>query len=148
MEATRMIEAFIGQRSRRRRTTRASDLSELHAMVGVGVPAGVIDRIEKRLDLSALESARLLAVSPSSRKRFKRTPRRRLDAAASDRIIRLIGAIADATDVFGDEAKAIAWFKTPSLALGGERPLDLVTTDPGARLVRGELDRIRYGHWA
>lgn len=146
MTTTHVIEDFLGPLGRK--AGGSINLSELHAMIDEGLPAAVIDRLEKSLALSAAESARMLAVSPTSRKRFKRTPRKRLDMAVSDRIMRLISTIADASDIFGDRIKAIAWFKTPSLALGGERPLDLVMTDPGAKLVRDELGRIRYGHLA
>lgn len=142
-----LLEEFLGPLPRTGRG-RPYGTSELHRLVGQGLPAAVIQRLEKSLQLTATESARLLAVSPSSRKRLKLTPRRRLDTAASDRAMRLASTIAEATEVFGDKDKAIGWFKTHSLALGGAAPLDLMTSDPGAQLVREELDRIRYGHWA
>lgn len=143
METSHVLESFLGQ---------LPDLTrggyKLHALVGEGLPAAVIGRIERAMDLSAAESARVFGLSATSRKRYKSTPRRRLDPAATDRIVRVASTVADAAEVFGDESKAIAWFKTPSLALGNERPIDLVSSDPGAKLVRDELLRIRYGHWA
>lgn len=142
-----LIEEFLGPLPRGR-SGRSYRPSELHHLVGEGLPAAVIQRLEKSLHLTATESSRILAVSPSSRKRLKLAPRRRLDVTASDRAVRLASTIAEAADVFGDKEKAIGWFKTRSLALGGVSPLDLMTSDPGAQLVRDELDRIRYGHWA
>jgi putative toxin-antitoxin system antitoxin component (TIGR02293 family) len=123
-------------------------LGKLHRLVRRGLPARVIDRLEKLLALSPPQSARLLAISESSRKRYKQTPTKRLDEAASDRIVRLMTTIVEAEEIFGDRSKAIAWLKTPSLALNGLQPLDLMTSDPGAQLVRDELNRVRYGHWA
>lgn len=122
---------------------------QLHALVGEGLPAAALCRIERAMDLSAAESARVFGLSAATRKRYKNKPRRRLGPAASDRIVRVASVVAEAVETFGgDESKAIAWFKTPSLALGNERPIDLMSSDPGARLVRHELLRIRYGHWA
>jgi putative toxin-antitoxin system antitoxin component (TIGR02293 family) len=143
MEANQVIESLLG-----RLPGAARGAYQLHALVGEGLPAGVIGRIERTLDLSAAESARVFGLSATSRKRYKGTPRKRLDPAASDRIVRVVSIIAEAVEIFGDEFKAFGWFKTPSLALGNERPIDLMTSDPGAKLVRDELLRIRYGHWA
>ncbi|MBS0612472.1 MAG: DUF2384 domain-containing protein [Proteobacteria bacterium] len=134
------------------RPTRAAHptghLARLHQLIDKGLPASVIGKFEKILELSPAQSARLLAVSETSRKRFKQTPGKRLDGAVSDRIVRLVSTVAEAAEVFGDDHKAIAWFKTSSLALNGQQPLELMTTDPGAKIVRDELNRIRYGHWA
>jgi putative toxin-antitoxin system antitoxin component (TIGR02293 family) len=87
-------------------------------------------------------------VSETSRKRFKKTPAKHLDEAASDRIVRIVSAVAEAAEILGDDRKAIAWFKTQSYALNNQIPLELMTSDPGAKTVRDELNRIRFGHWA
>ena len=122
--------------------------ARLHELIRKGLPARVIGKLERVLGLSPSESTRLLAISATSRKRFKQSPARRLDEAASDRIVRVVSTVAEAAEVLGDDAKAIAWFKTPNLALHGQEPLELMTSDPGAKMVRDELNRIRYGFWA
>jgi len=52
---------------------------------------------------------------------------------------------ANAIEMIGDERKAMEWLSTPNRALGGERPLDQLGTDPGARMVEDILGRIAYG---
>jgi len=47
--------------------------------------------------------------------------------------------------MIGDQEKAIAWLGTPNRALGGERPLELLDTDLGTRMVEDILGRIAYG---
>jgi hypothetical protein len=47
--------------------------------------------------------------------------------------------------MIGDEEKAIEWLNTPNRALGGERPLDQLDTDTGARMVEDTPGRIAYG---
>jgi putative toxin-antitoxin system antitoxin component (TIGR02293 family) len=126
----------------------ASVPARLHLLIRRGVPARVIGKLERTLELSPAQSAQLLAISETSRKRFKQTPAKLLDEAASDRIVRVVSMVAEAVDVFGDASKAIGWLKAPSLALNGQPPLELMTSDPGAGMVRDELNRIRFGHWA
>lgn len=143
-----LIDAILGPIPKNQLLDGAGFPGWLHQLIRKGLPAKVIGKLEKILGLSPLESTRLLAISETSRKRFKQTPAKRLDEAASDRIVRVVSTVAEAADVFGDNEKAIAWFKTPSLALNGQEPLELMTSDPGAKMVRDELNRIRYGHWA
>jgi putative toxin-antitoxin system antitoxin component (TIGR02293 family) len=52
---------------------------------------------------------------------------------------------ANAVEMIGDEGKAIEWLETPNRALGGERPLDQLDTDMGARMVEEILGRIAFG---
>jgi putative toxin-antitoxin system antitoxin component (TIGR02293 family) len=143
-----LIDEILGPLTRNKPLQRGASLAQLHQLIGKGLPAKVIGKLEKILGLSPPQSARLLAVSETSRKRFKQMPTKRLDEASSDRIVRIVSTVAEAGEIFGDDDKAIAWFKTPSLALNGQQPLDLMTSDPGAKIVRDELTRIRYGHWA
>ena len=52
---------------------------------------------------------------------------------------------ANAVEMIGDEEKAVEWLRTPNRALGGDRPLDQLGTDLGARAVEDILGRIAYG---
>jgi putative toxin-antitoxin system antitoxin component (TIGR02293 family) len=52
---------------------------------------------------------------------------------------------ANAVEMIGDEERAIEWLNTPNRALGGEKPLDQLDTDLGARMVEDILGRIAYG---
>jgi putative toxin-antitoxin system antitoxin component (TIGR02293 family) len=47
--------------------------------------------------------------------------------------------------MLGEQEKAIAWLGTANRALGGDRPLDVLDTDVGARMVEDILGRIAYG---
>lgn len=141
MSSTGFIQEVLGE-------TSGAGLPALHDLITEGLPARVITVVEERLGLSAAESARLLAVSPSTRKRLKRTPTKRLDPALSDRLVRVVRTLDEATGIFADEAKARGWFHTRQPALRDSRPVELVATDPGAQLVHDELARIKHGFWA
>ena len=143
-----LISEILGPIPKDRPPAGASVPARLHLLIRRGVPARVIGKLERTLELSPAQSAQLLAISETSRKRFKQTPAKLLDEAASDRIVRVVSTVAEAADVFGDASKAIGWLKAPSPALNGQPPLELMTSDPGAGMVRDELNRIRFGHWA
>ncbi|MGF6858508.1 type II RES/Xre toxin-antitoxin system antitoxin [Paraburkholderia sp. CI3] len=68
-----------------------------------------------------------------------------LDSNASDRLIRLAAATEHAIDVFGSQRAAERWLVSPALGLAGRRPLDLLQTSEGAKLVKSFLTRIDYG---
>ena len=71
--------------------------------------------------------------------------RSRLTAAESARTVRLARVYANAVEMIGDDKKAAQWLRTPNRALGGERPVDQLDTDAGARQVEDILGRIAYG---
>ena len=66
-----------------------------------------------------------------------------LTPGQSDRLVRLARILAAAEETFGNQARAAAWLRHATTALGGERPLDLLDTDQGARDVE-----ILLGHMA
>jgi putative toxin-antitoxin system antitoxin component (TIGR02293 family) len=47
--------------------------------------------------------------------------------------------------VFGDGERLKQWLETPSLALGGQKPIELLKDSYGKELVLSELTRINYG---
>jgi len=68
-----------------------------------------------------------------------------LTAEQSDRLLRAARVLAAADDTFGNPEKAAGWLRRPTQALAGERPLDLLDTDEGAREVEILLGRIGHG---
>ena len=59
---------------------------------------------------------------------------------------RYLKALEVATMVLEDEQEARAWMEESSASLGGARPIDLVQTDEGLRLVLYELEQMDFGH--
>ena len=68
-----------------------------------------------------------------------------LTAEQSDRLLRVARVVAMAEETFGNQQKAAAWLRRPTSPLAGERPLDLLDTDEGAREVETLLGRIAHG---
>ena len=88
----------------------------------------------------------------------QRTIRRRLAQAKpltreeSDRAARLARVLGIATWVFGDIRKALRWLRKPKEKLDPDRPgtapIELLSTEHGARLVEHRLRQIEHGMFA
>ena len=69
----------------------------------------------------------------------------RLTPQESDRLARVVGAIAAAETTFGSVEKAAQWLRRPTSALAGDSPIGLLDTDEGTRKVETLLSRIDHG---
>lgn len=125
--------------------SRASQsLPELVTATRNGFPATVIPHLSRRLAMDRKQVNDLVGIAD-------RTLARRiaghgvLTALQSDRILRLARVYVFTMDVIGDEEKATRWLKTPSAALGGQRPMELLDTDLGVQKVTSILGRIAHG---
>ena len=74
-----------------------------------------------------------------------RTSKRELGVTEAERAVRYARLVALAAGAFGSLDEARAWMLEANYALGGERPIELAETDPGAALVRDLLAGVRYG---
>lgn len=117
---------------------------ELAKLVRKGLPANSLTALAEKLDLGSTVLSRKLGIPQRTLTR-RLSQKSRLTAAESDRTVRLARVYANAVEMIGDEEKAVEWLRTPNRALGGERPLDQLDTDVGAREVEDILGRIAYG---
>ena len=117
--------------------------AELRVRIQRGFPYSALDSVRERLQLSLPEAAHVLhtPVRTLARRRVDR----KLQASESDRLYRLARVAGQAVQVFGSEEPAVQWLRRPNRALGGERPLDLLETEGGARLVEQALGRLAHG---
>jgi len=141
METEAIVEILGGRKVLGKAIKNPDDLAQL---VRTGLPAGSVSVLSDRLHLGNGALSRKLGIRP-------RTLTRRLShgslltAAESDRTVRMARVFANAIEMIGDQDKAVEWLGTPNRALGGERPLDQLDTDTGARMVEDILGRIAYG---
>jgi putative toxin-antitoxin system antitoxin component (TIGR02293 family) len=141
METEAIAEALGGRKVLKKAVKKPDDLAQL---VRRGLPAGAVTALAEKLHLGRTVLSRKLGIP-------QRTLTRRLSRASpltpaeSDRMVRMARVYANAVEMIGDREKAIDWLSTPNRALGGERPLDQLDTDMGARMVEDILGRIAYG---
>lgn len=109
-----------------------------------GLPAQAAWAFKGALGLNNDQLGALLGLSRRSINRL--TPAKAiLPAVAGDRLYRSARLLALAVEVFEDQDAATAWLKSPQRALGNAVPLDIATTDIGAREVESLLGRIEHG---
>jgi putative toxin-antitoxin system antitoxin component (TIGR02293 family) len=139
---TAAIVQVLGGRKVLGKAVRTPD--ELAQLVREGLPAIAIAALAGKLNLANTAVSRKLGIPQRTLTR-RLSQRSRLTSAESDRAVRLARVYANAVEMIGDESKAVEWLQTPNRALSGERPLDQLDTDIGARAVEDVLGRIAYG---
>src|SRR5271167_5051269 len=136
------IAAVLGGKKVLGRTVRS--LTDLAELVREGLPASSLTALAESLDLRNASLSKKLGIPQRTLTR-RLSQHSRLSAAESDRTVRLARVYATAVEMIGNKQKAVEWLRTPNRALGGERPLDQLGTDLGAREVEDVLGRIAYG---
>ncbi len=89
-----------------------------------------------------------IGVSERTAQRIKTDPDKPLDARTTDGIYRLESVRVLAEEVLGSEEAANEWLKVEAMGLEFRKPIDLVSTSPGAEAVKTLLQRMKYGVYA
>lgn len=87
-------------------------------------------------------------VAPESTIRRRSNTNARFTEAESERLIRLARIYAEAVELFGDEAQALQWLRTPEAYIPDQAPitpLELAVKDSGARLLEAHIRRTAHG---
>lgn len=141
METEAIAEVLGGRKVLKKTVKKPDDLAQL---VRKGLPASAVTALAQKLHMGSGLLSRKLGIPQRTLTR-RLTQASPLTPAESDRTVRIARVYANAVEMIGDEEKAIEWLRTPNRALGGERPLDQLDTDMGARSVEDVLGRIAYG---
>lgn len=122
------------------------DAFDVHAMLWDGLPGKSLvflvdhSRIMQKADL--LEKA--VGVSLRTLQRRNHKPGM-LTREQSSRTWRFAELLSQAIAVFGSQEEAEQWFERPALGLNQQRPIDLVATAAGQRLVQDFLVQLEHG---
>jgi len=136
---------LLGGRKLARRLPRSP--VEIHAFVASGLPSrSLVDLARGFTVIDGREWVeKATGISPRTFARLKAAPSRRMAADQSDRVWRTARVLGRAIAAFGARKAAEEWLDRPARALGGRRPLDLMSTSAGLELVSDALGRIEYG---
>lgn len=138
------VNQLLGGRSVLRKTI--LDAQGAHDLVAHGLPAASMLRLVDNLHSIALSSVLMvLGISERSFARRKAKSTQLLGVEESSRLWQFAELLAQATQVLGSQDAAEEWFAGPAIGLNGQRPIDLIATVPGARLVTELLTRMEYG---
>jgi putative toxin-antitoxin system antitoxin component (TIGR02293 family) len=121
-----------------------------HDAVMKGVSGRALTRIWESTRGTLPTDAILKAIGVSARTahRIKTDPDKPLDARTTDGIYRLESVRAMAEEVLGSAEAANEWLNTEAMGLEFRKPIDLVSTSPGAEAVKTLLQRMKYGVYA
>jgi putative toxin-antitoxin system antitoxin component (TIGR02293 family) len=112
--------------------------------VARGVPATSFDAFVAVSGATSdrISSAIHMSVRSVQRRKKNNEP---LPAPASERLVRLAELYARAEEVIGSEGLAKQWMQTPRSAFGGKSPLEMASSELGAREVEDLLGRVEHG---
>jgi len=115
---------------------------DLVRLIRRGLPVSAVQFVldSGRLTLAELDHIVLPRKTLANRRKLGT-----LTPEQSDRLVRVARVLAAAEETFGNREKAGTWLRRPTTALDGERPLQLLDTDEGAREVETLLGRIAHG---
>jgi putative toxin-antitoxin system antitoxin component (TIGR02293 family) len=109
------------------------------------LPVSLVDRLVK-YGLAISEISALVA--PARTLSHRRSEKQPLSLEESNKTLRVARIMAYAEAVWRDKAAALAWLHKPLKHLNSRRPLDMLKTDAGARLVEELLIQIDEGYFA
>jgi len=109
----------------------------------LGVPIDALAELTRQEALSRDDVDRLII--PRRTLAHRRAKDQRLNRKESERALRVASMTALAEETFANKEKAQTWLRRPTSALGGKRPIDLLDSEPSARVVEQLLYRISHG---
>ena len=122
---------------------------DAHELVLRGIPAEAMAKLFAAVvSLSSHVLLAAIGISERSFARRKATPKTRLPVDESERLWRFAEVLAHATRVFGSQVEAEHWLDRAAIGLDHRKPIDLLRTHPGTRLVSDYLTRIEHGVYA
>jgi len=108
-----------------------------------GLPVSRFTKIRQTLDLPDKDLAKVIRIPKSTLAARKK--KGKLSFEESERLYRVQRLLEKAINVFGAVEPARKWLKEKSFGLGDVSPLELASTEVGAREVENLLGRIEHG---
>ena len=115
------------------------------AVTAEGLPLATLDALAAA-GFTAAEIGDLV-INPRTL-RHRRARREALAPEEAERAVRLGRLLATASDVLGGRDVAWEWLRAPNPSLERARPIDLLRTEIGARMVEETLVRLEHGLFA
>ncbi|HEX2078439.1 MAG TPA: antitoxin Xre/MbcA/ParS toxin-binding domain-containing protein [Longimicrobium sp.] len=140
MTAQMLAERLGGPAVLRSEVRSDLDIAEL---IHQGLPLRVVDVVLASGLLRADELYTL--VVPRRTLAHRREKQHALSPEQSDRLARVVRVMARAEEALGSPDRATHWMRKENRALAGKRPIDLLESDAGTRMVERVLGRIEHG---
>ena len=124
---------------------------DVHEVLARGLPAAALQRLVANLVVinspASLEQAIGMSVRTIQRRK-KGGAKKPLSTEQSGRTWKFAEILAKATAVLGSQQEAEQWLERPAIGLDQRRPIDLLATPAGAKIVEDFLGRVEFGVYA
>jgi putative toxin-antitoxin system antitoxin component (TIGR02293 family) len=143
-----VVELLGGQRIVRRQLNTPLDV---HEILVRGLPGTALLHLMENLVAAHSSASIEKAIGISLRtiqRRKKGGPTKPLSQEQSGRTWKFAEVLAKATAVFGSQQEAEQWLERPAVGLDQHRPIDLLATPAGAKIVEEFLERLEFGVYA
>jgi putative toxin-antitoxin system antitoxin component (TIGR02293 family) len=118
---------------------------DAHALLHRGLPRGAVTSLLEKLHvIPFIAVSEALGVSLRTLQRHKSAPIALLDVQQSGRAWKFAEILTKATRVLGSQEEAEQWLERPAIGLDQQRPVDLLTTPAGVKLLEDYLGRLEY----
>jgi putative toxin-antitoxin system antitoxin component (TIGR02293 family) len=118
---------------------------DAHELLHRGLPRAAVSKLVDNLHLIQVDEAtEAMGMSVRTLQRHKNMPVAPLSVEQSGRTWKFAEILAKATRVLGSQDEAELWLKSPAIGLDRKRPIDLLTTPAGVKLVEDYLERLEY----
>ncbi len=110
-----------------------------------GVTNNLFEEIKSNSPFDDLQWSKFLDVNIRTLQRYKSSKDHIYKPLQSERIFELAEIVSAGKLIFDTDEQFKIWLVTPNLALGKERPINLLDSSYGKELVLAELNRIEHG---
>jgi putative toxin-antitoxin system antitoxin component (TIGR02293 family) len=125
--------------------TAAESEQKIMRLVEAGLPTRLINHLVER-GLTRREV--FDTIIPLRTWKHRRSRHQPLSKEESERAVRTARILARAQAVMGDEKSALDWLRAPKARFEGRTPIQMLSTEPGGRLVEQMLIQIDEGMFA
>ncbi len=112
-------------------------------VVKEGLPKTSLLTLQKRINISIPQLAKLVGTSQRNLSRFKETDP--LPSPVTESTLQLAQIVAKGMEVFDDAHKFNLWLNEPNSSMDGAVPLEIMDSRYGSQLVLDILERIEWG---
>ena len=120
------------------------DLLRLIERVRKGISYRLFQKVVKNSPFAISDWIKFLNVSERTVQRYKKG-NKTFDAVHSEKIVEITLLFRKGVAVFGSREKFGTWLGADLVALGGQKPRDLLDSSFGISLLKDELIRIEHG---
>jgi putative toxin-antitoxin system antitoxin component (TIGR02293 family) len=124
---------------------------DAHMVIYKGLPSGALFYFVRQLGTLQTDTGleTVLGMTKRTLQRYRAAAGKKpLNPELSGRMWQAAEILAKATAVLGSQEEAEQWLERPAIGLDQHRPIDLLSTPTGIKIVEEFLDRVRYGVYA